>query len=191
MWGITHRNADLPALRVAAVTRSLTDVGPGLLVPAAWTVTLLAHLGTVSRRTLLIALGVMDVLLVVFAVAARDEMTGEVLGVWQRVLLVGLVATVAGTADLALSLTGDLLALGTLFVWMVVPGVAYVLTGRAVATTTYRRVYFGGSILSLVGAGVYALEPAGVAGEGAVVAGLALVGVGQTAGILAAVVQNG
>jgi hypothetical protein len=173
------------------VTRSLTDVGPGLLVPAAWTVTLLAHLGTVSRRTLLIALGVMDVLLVVFAVAARDEMTGEVLGVWQRVLLVGLVATVAGTADLALSLTGDLLALGTLFVWMVVPGVAYVLTGRAVATTTYRRVYFGGSILSLVGAGVYALEPAGVAGEGAVVAGLALVGVGQTAGILAAVVQNG
>ena len=173
------------------VTRSLTDVGPGLLVPAAWTVTLLAHLGTVSRRTLLIALVVMDVLLVAFAVASRDEMTGPVLGVWQRVLLVGLVATVAGTVDLAFRLTGDLLALGTLLVWMVVPGVAYLLTGRAVDAPTYRRVYLVGGVLSLVGATVYALEPAGFAGEPAVVAGLALVGLGQTAGILVAVVQNG
>jgi len=173
------------------VSRSLTDVGPGLLVPAAWTVTLLAHLGTVSRRTLLIALVVMDVLLVAFAVASREEMTGPVLGVWQRVLLVGLVATVAGTVDLALGSTGDLLALGTLLVWMVVPGVAYLQTGRAVETPTYRRVYLAGGILSLAGAVVYALEPAGIAGETAVVAGLALVGLGQTAGILAAVVQNG
>lgn len=172
------------------MSRSLTDVGPGLLVPAAWTVTLLAHLGTVSRRTLLIALVVMDVLLVAFAVVSRDEMTGPVLGIWQRVLLVGLVATVAGTADLAFRL-GGALALGTLFVWMVVPGVAYVLTGREVPTPAYRRVYFGGGACSLVGAAVYALTPAGVAGEWAVVSGLALVGVGQTAGILAAVVQNG
>lgn len=173
------------------MSRSLTDVGPGVLVPAAWTVTLLAHLGTVSRRTLLIALVVMDVLLVAFAVASREEMTGPVLGIWQRVLLVGLVATVAGTVDLALQLTGDLLALGTLLVWMVAPGVAYLFTGRAVEPPAYRRVYFGGGALSLVGAAVYALEPAGLAGEGGVVAGLVLVGVGQTAGILAAVVQNG
>ena len=173
------------------MSRSLTDVGPGLLVPAAWTVTLLAHLGTVSRRTLLIALVVMDVLLVAFAVASRDEMTGSVLGVWQRVLLAGLVATVAGTVDLAFRLTGDLLALGTLLVWMVVPGVAYLLTGRAVESRAYRRVYFAGGVCSIVGAAVYTLEPVGLAGETAVVAGLAFVGVGQTAGILAAVVQNG
>jgi hypothetical protein len=181
----------LPAAPFRAdVSRSLTDVGPGLLVPAAWSVTLLAHLGTVSRRTLLIALVVMDVLLVAFAVASRDEMTGPVLGTWQRVLLVGLVATVAGTADLAFRL-GGVLALGTLLVWMVVPGVAYLLTGRAVASPAYRRVYLAGGVLSIAGAAVYALEPAGLAGETAVVVGLALVGVGQTAGILAAVVQNG
>jgi hypothetical protein len=52
-------------------------------------------------------------------------------------------------------------------------------------------MYLARRVLSLVGAAVYALEPAGIAGETAVVAGLALVGLGQTAGILAAVVQNG
>jgi len=176
---------------VSGVTRSLTDVGPALLVPAAWTVTLAAHLGSVSRRTLFIALCVMDVLLVVFAVVSREEMTGPVLRVWQRVLLVGLVATVAGTVDLAVGQGTDPVALGTLFVWMVVPAVAYFSTSRAVETPTYRRVYLAGGALSLVGAVVYALEPAGVAGESAVVAGLVLVGVGQTVGIVTAVVQNG
>jgi hypothetical protein len=173
------------------VTRSLTDVGPAFLVPAAWTVTLAAHLGTVPRRTLFIALCVMDVLLVVFAVVSRADMTGPVLRIWQRVLLVGLVATVAGTVDMALGRGSDPVALGTLLVWMVVPAVAYFLTGRAVETPTYRRVYLTGGALSLVGAAVYALEPAGVAGESAVVAGLVLVGIGQTAGIVTAVVQNG
>lgn len=176
---------------VSDVSRSLTDVGPAVLVPAAWTVTLAAHLGTVSRRTLFIALCVMDVLLVAFAVVSREEMTGPVLGVWQRVLLVGLVATVAGTVDMALGQGSDPVALVTLLVWMVVPAVAYVLTGRAVETPPYRRVYVLGGTLSLVGAVVYALEPAGLAGESAVVAGLALVGVGQTAGIVTAAVQNG
>ena len=173
------------------MTRSLTDVGPAVLVPAAWTVTLAAHVGTVSRRTLFIALCVMDVLLVVFAVVSRDEMSGPVLRIWQRVLLVGLVATVAGTVDMALDSTSDPVALATLFVWMVVPAVAYFLTGRAVETVTYQGVYVAGGALSLVGAAVYALEPAGIAGESAVVAGLALVGIGQTAGIVTAVVQNG
>jgi len=173
------------------VARSLTDVGPAFLVPAAWTVTLLAHLGTVPRRTLFVALCVMDVLLVVFAVVSRGDMTGPVLQIWQRVLLVGLVATVAGTIDMAVDPTSDPVALVTLLVWMVVPAVAYFLTGRAVETRTYRQVYVAGGALSLLGALVYALEPAGVAGESAVVAGLALVGVGQTAGIVTAVVQNG
>jgi len=163
----------------------LTDFGPTVLVPAAWSVTLAAHLGAVSRRTLFIALCVMDVLLVAFYVTARAEMSGPVLGTWRRVLLVGLVATVAGTVDMALG-TPDPVALGTLFVWMLVPGVAYLLTGREVPVS--RSVYYAGGALSLVGAVGYGLAP--LAGQVAVVAGLAAVGVGQTAGIVAAAVQN-
>jgi len=40
-------------------------------VPAAWTVTLAARLGAVSRRTVLVTLCVIDVLLVAFYAAAR------------------------------------------------------------------------------------------------------------------------
>ena len=50
---------------------ALTGFGPTLLVPAAWTVTLAARLGAVSRRTVLVALCVIDVLLVAFYAAAR------------------------------------------------------------------------------------------------------------------------
>ena len=72
------------------MARSLTDVGPAVLVAAAWTVTPGAHVtALVTRRTLFIALCVMDVLLVAFYLAARDEMTGPVLSLWLRVLWAG------------------------------------------------------------------------------------------------------
>lgn len=172
------------------MTRSLTDVGPAVLVPAAWTVTLGAHVtALVTRRTLFVALCVMDVLLVAFYLAARDEMTGPVLSLWLRVLLGGLAATLLGTADMALDPGSDPLLPVTLAAWMVLPGVAYLLTGRAVATPAYRRVYLAGGLLSLAGAAAYALGSAGGAVAG-VVAGLVAVGVGQTAGIVAAAVQN-
>lgn len=166
----------------------LTDFGPTVLIPAAWTVTLAAHRAVVARRTLLIALCVMDVLLVAFYLAGRAEMTGPVLGIWRRVLLAGFVATLAGTVDLAVGADSDPVALLTLYAWMVLPGAAYVATARAVETDPYRRVYLAGGTLSLVGAATYAL--AAVVGPWGVVAGLATVGVGQTAGIVAAAVQN-
>lgn len=163
----------------------LTDYGPTVLVPAAWTTTLAAHVGVVARRTLVVALGVMCVLMGAFYVAGRAEMDGPVLGIWRRVIAVGLVATVPGTVDMALG-TPDPVALGTLYVWMVLPGVAYVLTGREVES--YRPVYFAGAALALAGTVAYALRP--VLGDPATVAGLAAVGVGQTAGIVAAAVDN-
>ena len=128
------------------MARSLTDVGPAVLVAAAWTVTPGAHVtALVTRRTLFIALRVVDVPLVAFYLAARDEMTGPVLSLWLRVLLGGLVATLLGTADMALDPGSDPLLPVTLAAWMVLPGVAYLLTGRAVATPTYRRVYLAGA----------------------------------------------
>jgi len=52
---------------VSNVLRSVRETAPALMVPAAWTVVALAHVGTVSEETLLVAHLVMDVLLVAFA----------------------------------------------------------------------------------------------------------------------------
>jgi hypothetical protein len=194
------RNTDLSAPHVTGVRNALTDYGPTLLVPAAWTVTLAAQASLVARRTVLIALVVMTVLLAAFAVGARREMTGPVLGLWHRVIVVGFVVTVAGTVDL-LVLSGDPLLPVTVAAWMAAPGGAYLLTARAVDKPAYRRVYLAGGACSLVGAFAYVVGVAGGALGGGVLAGtsgpgtamaagIVLVGLGQTAGIVAAAVQN-
>lgn len=171
--------------RVAgAVTRSLTAVGPGVLVPAAWAVALGAHAGVLATRTLLVALVVMDLLLVAFAVTTRGEMTGPVLREWRAVLLAGLFFTLAGTADLALVPTVNPLAGLTLYAWLVLPGVAYLRTGRQVRSLG--GVYLLAGSLSLAGAGLFAAS--GSAALASV--GIATAGAAQTAGIVTAVLQN-
>lgn len=168
------------------MSRSLTDVGPAVLVPAAWAVTLGAHVSPlVSRRTLLIALVVMTVLLGVFAVGTRELMTGPVLGVWQGVLVVGFVVTLVGTVDMLVTPGSDPTLAVTLYGWMVAPALAYVATAQSVESP-FGSVYLAGAVLALTGAAVYAL--AGSEVDAAV--GIVAVGVGQTAGIVAAVVQN-
>jgi len=74
---------------------------------------------------------------------------------------------------------------------MLLPGLAYVPTGTAHTESGLRNVYLGAASLSLFGAGLYALgQLAGVSPTASMVGGLALVGVGQTAGIVTAVRQN-
>lgn len=166
----------------------LTDVGPTALVPAAWLVTVAAHRSLVTERTLLIALGVMDVLLLAFIIASGGEMADGVLAVWRRVLVAGFVVTAAGTVGLALDVPA-LTAFG-LYGWIVLPGIAYVQTGRA-HEGRYRRLYSGSGVVSLGGGGIYALgHLGGVNPELAVLLGLGIVGIGQTCGIVAAAVQN-
>lgn len=168
----------------------LTDVGPAGLVPAAWLVTLGAHAGDISDRTLLIALLVMDVLLAAFFLASRDEMTG-VLAVWERVIVVGLLVNIPGTVALAVAPDETLALAFTLYGWMILPGLAYVLTGRAHADSLPRRIYIGAGVLSLVGPVVYAVgHLGGVSPDLTIVGGLVLVGIGQTVGIVTAVLQN-
>lgn len=168
----------------------VTDVAPAGLVPAAWLVTIGAHAGVVSARTIFVALVVMDVLLAAFFLASLGEMAG-ILGVWQYVIGLGLIATLVGTADMALSPASNPYVAVTLYTWMVVPGLAYVPTGTAHQEGTLRNVYLAAAVLSLLGAGVYALGHLGtVSPAAATVGGLATVGVGQTAGIVTAVRQN-
>jgi hypothetical protein len=171
---------------------TLTDVGPAGLVPAAWTVTIGAHTSSlVSERTLLIALSVMDVLLLAFLLAAYAEMDGPVLRAWRGVLAGGFLVTLAGTVGLALDPNQPVLLAVSLYGWMVLPGLAYVRTGRMVTETPARYVYVAAAGTSLAGAVLYAVGHLGSV-EPAVttVVGLAVVGIGQTAGIVTAAAQN-
>jgi hypothetical protein len=170
----------------------VTDVAPAGLVPAAWLVTAGAHQGAVSERTLLIALVVMDILLAAFILAGASEMTGPVLEVWRLVLFAGLPLTLAGTVGLWLSPPNEALLGVSLYGWMLLPGAAYLRTGNLVTDTPFRQVYFLAGALSMAGAVLYAAASAngmGVDPEWLLV-GLASVGVGQSAGMVAAAVQN-
>jgi hypothetical protein len=168
----------------------ITDVAPGGMVPAAWLVTLGAHAGLVSARTVFVALVVMDVLLMAFFLVSWGEMRG-LLRVWQAVIVLGLGVTLVGTADMALTPAENPFVPVTLYAWMVLPAAAYLPTGRAHAVATLRRTYLAAGGVSLAGAGLYALgDLAGVAPAATTVAGLIVVGLGQTAGIATAVRQN-
>jgi hypothetical protein len=177
--------------------RRLRENGPGLLVPLAWTFVTAAHLDLVATRTLLIAHVVMDVLLLAFAVLSYDDMREGVLRVWLAVIVVGLVITVAGTASFfftePLSVTQPAMrsTLQTLAVagWMFVPAVALVYTGLETPAGEAGWVYTAGGGLSLLGLLVYLGSLTTTGSTTVLIAGLTLVNVGQTAGILNAVYQ--
>jgi hypothetical protein len=170
----------------------LKDVGPAGLVPAAWIFAAAAVLGLVTARTVLIAMVVMDVLLVTFFVTTLSEMTGPVLSAWQRVLAVGAVVNVLGTLDLIVTPGGGSLAALALYAWIALPAAAYARTWTVMSGPTYRHVYLVGAALSLLGLAVFAAGGAALLDDVAVaVAGLAVVGLGQTAGIVTAALQNG
>ena len=169
--------------------RRAREVGPVVLIPAAWAVVAAAHLGAigaVTDYTLFIAHVVMTVLLFVFAVTGYADMQEGTLQVWWGIIAVGFFAAAAGTAGLRLG-NAPLQAVA-LYGWMLLPVPGLVDTGRRV--TEAGVVYFGGAVLCVVGAAVYAAAPLlSVAGGQAVVAGIAAVGLGQTAGILDAAVR--
>ena len=168
------------------VRRSVTDVVPAALVPAAWTLVGLAHVTTlVSRQALGIALVVMTVLLGTFVVGTRDRMTGPVLGVWRGVLVLGFVITLVGAVDVLVTTQADPTFGVTLYGWMILPGLAYVATAQSV-DPPFSTLYLASGIFSLAGAGTYAVAGSTVE----TTMGLGIVAVGQTLGIVAAVVQN-
>jgi hypothetical protein len=171
------RHADGPAL-------TLRENGPALLVPAAWGVAAAALTGAVSEHALFVAHAVMSVLLVAFVVASWRDMGTGVLRAWKLVIMAGTPVTLAGVAGfLALGpLPGDALLAVAFYGWMLLPAPAFVYTGLRDPAVPRSGVHHVAAACSVAGATVAALagSPAGV------VAGVALVGFGQTAGILAA-----
>jgi len=163
--------------------RRLRENGPAVLVPLAWSFVTAAHLALVARRTLLIAHVVMATLLLAFAVLSWVDMRSGALLVWRRVIVAGFALTVAGAVGLVLS--DRRLLWGAVVGWMLLPAAGLWDTGRRGAHPA--RAYYVGGALSALGAVVYVGGPNGSA---ATLAGLALVGIGQTAGIVAAVVAD-
>jgi hypothetical protein len=170
------------------VFRSARETGPVLLIPLAWTFVAATHLGAVRVRTLFIAHIVMSVLLAAFAVTAWADMREGVLRVWWNVIAVGFVAAALGAIGFRLETGAAVLHAIALFGWMLLPAVGLLYTGQWV--TEAKIVYYGGGTLCVVGALVY---PAGIvapiAEQPATVAALAVVGLGQTAGVLDAAVR--
>jgi hypothetical protein len=169
----------------------VTDVAPVGLVPAAWLLTAAAHTSIASNWTLFVGMLFVDAALLSFAVASLGEMAGPVLPVWQQVIVAGLLATLLGTADMAVSPGVNPALPVTLYAWMLLPGVAYLHTGRETTREPHRRVYLGAAVLSVLGAAIYSVPFLDIAGGNAVMlAGIAVLGAGQTAGIVVAALQN-
>jgi hypothetical protein len=179
------------AREATRLLRGLRENGPVVLVPLAWTFATAAHVGALGTRPTLVGHLVMDVVIVAFTVLSWSEMDAGVLLAWRRVLVTGLGFTLLGTVTLATAPDATAPLAVTVPGWVVVPGAGLAYTGRHVERAP--RAHLAGAALCGVGAAVYAAglasgASAPLAVASAPVAGLALVGVGQTAGIVAAVV---
>lgn len=168
--------------------RRLRETGPVLLVPLAWAFAAAAHLELLATRTVLIGHGVMDVLLLGFAALSYRDMRAEpVLRAWLAVIVAGFGVTLVGTYALATGGDPTLTAF-TVFGWMLLPTLALLYTGQVLPRDERASAYTLGGTLSGLGALLF-LAGVLVPVEVAVLAALALVGVGQTLGIAVAVVQ--
>jgi hypothetical protein len=161
--------------------RRVRELGPPVLVPFAWVAVTAVHLDTLGETGLLIAHVVMATFLGLFAVTGRGDMQDGVLERWWQLITVGLFVTLSGIAGFQLDTAGDLLLATSLFGWMVLPAIGFVYTGQRVSEG--RWVYALGTVGCVLGASLYAVGLS-LSTDIALVAGLALVGAGQTAGIL-------
>lgn len=162
------------------VFRRARELGPALLVPLAWAVVAAAHVGVVSDRHLLIAHVVMSVLLAGFALTGRADMrSGALLG-WWRLIAVGTLVTLVGTAGFLVETVETPLRAVALFGWMLLPAVGFLDTAGRVSDG---RVYAVGAVVCGLGAVSY-LGGAALSVDAGILAGLVLVGAGQTAAII-------
>jgi hypothetical protein len=100
---------------------------------------------------------------------------------WRLVLVVGLGLTLAGIAGF-LDAPGETALLAVSLVgWMVLPALGLFYTGQQLPDA--RPLYWGGGVLSLLGAALF-VTTLGPVGESVALVAYLLVALGQTAGIL-------
>lgn len=167
--------------------RRAREVGPGGLVPLAWVFTIAAHAEFVSEHTLFMAHVVMTALLALFAVTGRSDMQTGVLNVWWWIIAAGFLVTLAGTIGFQVDTAGETLQGIAVGGWMILPAAGFVYTGRQVTDGTW--IYFAGASGCVLGLAVYVAGLVLSVPSVLVLVGLGLVGLGQTIGILDAVVR--
>ncbi|WP_336327209.1 hypothetical protein [Halovenus sp. HT40] len=158
----------------------IRDLGPVVLVPAAWLAAAASIRGHLGSEGMLIAHGVMAVFIAFFAVTGWTAMSEGAFRAWRLVMVVGLPVTLAGLAGFFLPSTERLLFSVSLVGWMILPAAGLAYTGRELPDA--RTLYFSTAALSAVGAAVGA---GGILTEAetTLLVGIVLVGVGQTVGI--------
>ncbi len=164
----------------------LRETAPAFLIPAAWGVVTAAHVGAVSTRPVFVMHGVMCVSLIAFAAASWREMDAGVLRTWRAVIVAGTPFAFAGLAGFLVPVGSRALFVAALAGWILVPAAGFLATARQVRAGV--GVYVGGAGLCVLGAALYAIGTV-VGPTAAVTAGLVSVGIGQTAGILDAVLR--
>jgi len=165
----------------SVVLGELRDAGPIVLVPSAWAAAGAAEFGYLSPDGILVAHLVMAGFITFFTVTGWNAMASGALRAWRLVLVVGLGITLAGVAGFLVSNYQEPLRAVSLIGWMILPAVGLMYTGRELDAAPL--VYFGGGALSLAGAGAFVMS-LGSLGEIAAAVGIALVGIGQTVGIV-------
>ncbi|MFB6111325.1 MAG: hypothetical protein ABEJ35_02190 [Halobacteriaceae archaeon] len=160
-------------------------VAPAGLVPLAWTFATAAHLEVISVRTTLIGHTIMATLLLAFAVLSWRDMATGVLRRWRTVVLLGAGLTVLGIWGLVTSPVWVPALQTTVAGWMALPAVALWATGRRVETAA--SVYRLAAVVGAVGTVLYVAWATLPGPPALAVAGFLFTGLGQTAGILAAV----
>lgn len=166
--------------------RRFRETGPAFLIPAAWGVVAAVHLDLITRQPVFVMHGVMFVLLVAFAAASWREMDAGVLRTWRRVILAGTPLALAGLAGFVVPTGSIALFSAAISGWMLLPAAGFISTARQVSAGT--RIYQAGTALCVLGAVLYALG-ATIAPAALSIVGLGSVAVGQTAGILDAVLR--
>lgn len=165
----------------------LRDLGPVVLVPAAWTAGGASVLGYLSDEGMLIAHVVMAVFIAFFAVTGWSAMSRGALRGWRLVLLAGLAVTLSGLVGFLIDPSSQLLFTVSLVGWMLLPAFGLAYTARELPEAAV--IYGSGAGLSVLGA---ALTTTGIVLDDTmlVVSGIAVVALGQTAGIVDASLRD-
>lgn len=165
----------------------IRDLGPIVLIPAAWIAAALSIVGYLGSQGMFIAHVVMAVFITFFAATGWTAMETGALRAWRSVLVVGLPVTLAGLAGFLVAEFETVLFAVSLVGWMVLPAAGFAYTARELPEAAF--IYAAGGILSVVG-GAVALGGIFLDEETFILAGIAFVAVGQTAGIVDASVRD-
>ena len=165
----------------------IRDLGPVVLVPAAWTATLAAVLDVLGSDGMAIAHGVMLAFISFFLLTGYQSMGEGALRAWRAVMILGLPVTAAGFAGFFVSSGATALFSVSLVGWMLLPAAGLAYTAGEIPDA--RLIYAGSALISVLGAVGTLAFIAGMDDLFAV-AGIALVAIGHTVGIAEASIRD-